>query len=298
MARQPQTGVFGVQSVTFSNQQTKIPIAQLKVPAELNFPFEADLVDLFGGANKFVLEAEPAYFKSTVTMQFKQFDAALYKILSGATITTNVTPNTTGTLGTPEAIVTNGATNTVTDVTKGIASTAITAAVDLKVGRYIIVAMSSSTVDIYAITDLEANMGTNTMTYADNTLLVIGSPFTLSNAATTITGLGFSITSVATPVMTTGDSAYIDVMPPRVADEQIVIGMSNLYIPKVDVWCSTQEKGNGESYLIHIPNMQPSGLQLPLKEFAWAANSPKLTALYDSTANMIAQVFRCQRNYR
>lgn len=294
MALTQPVGLYGLWNITGLDYVSKMPLFYSKVAGEFTIPFSFDLEDFIGGANKFVLDAEPKYAKADTTFSFKQFDNQLFTYLSGANTTVNLA-SATGSVTT----LTAGKGTSMTGA-GGIQTVSLTAlkSADLKAGRYIVIADSASTVDVYGTTDMDFS-GVFTsgaaLQFVDNTLKITATPLTLSDSAVAIPSIGVSLTGVSSPSLTIGDTGYFDVFPANIGSETIIVGQANMFVKRISLIAASQPKSNGETFYVYCPKVQPAGFDVSLKEYSWAANSPKMKILQSTAENMVCTINRTFR---
>lgn len=318
MLKQP-TGFYGLFSVALLDFMTHEPLKIFKIAAELTIPFEADMDDLISGGLKMAEESEPKVYKSDMSLMLKQFDRELFAYLSSAQVvigsaepygysSAQSTP--------PTAVYSVGATNTIASATTGIATIAVDPLhyADLKAGKYIIKAVSATTIYFMPLTDVEfggaftagteVNFGTNSLgtDLAGRQIYVTGTtPFTFAvtnGAPTSITGFGLIINGGSAVAMTAGDTATIEVRPVNIENDVITLGHSAALIPKrFALYAALDTKVNGEVIEIFAPKVMPSGFAVPLKTKAWAEASPKLKMLHytSDTEDFAVKLYRSVR---
>ena len=288
--------VFGVNAITLVNRADFVTNAKtFKVIGELQIPFEADLEPLYGGSNRFMWEAEAKTFKTDLTINLKQYDESLYYWLMGGAVTT----------GSVEAsgavtILTNQQGTSVKVATTGVASVALHAGstTDLKAGFYVVKAASATTVNVYAMTDVDFSAGTSITGSFSDDMKINASPLTITTggAMTLIPNLGVDLVGgSATIGMTTGDTAYFEVRPANVANTQTIIGNLATTLNKCAMYFSAMKKSSGEIFYGFATKVQPAGFSMPFKEVAWSTHSDKLAMMYDSNFDACCQLRRITR---
>ncbi len=286
------TTVFGLSNITLLNYENGLPLFIGKVPAELNIPLSMGMEKLFGGANKFILEAEPTYMQGEISTKFKQFNPELYSAINAASVTTVTAEGSTGAI----VAATNLKGISVMNSVIGITSVAMTPnkTNDLKAGRYIIEAASATTVNVYAASDVDFDEGDTTMAYLDDTGKIFSATtITTGGAASVLDGLGVQLVGGSGTIgMTPGDTAIFDLRPKNISNSIITLGKSNITFPKVKLFATAQKKGTKEKFLFYAPKVQPFGFDVPLGEYKFAENAPKLILLFSATENMVGQFTR------
>jgi hypothetical protein len=171
----------------------------------------------------------------------------------------------------------------VLDAAAGIASVGVKSGSedDLKFGKYIVKAVSSTTVDVYALTNVDFQRGTD-KTYEDDLLKITAAPLTITGGAPTeIPGFGVELTGGTTPAMTIGDTAKFNARPPSIEQSTVKIGNLNDCIPEFGAMVTAQKKADGSMWTFDCFRVKALGFPFGMEEKAY--NEAEITAniLYD-----------------
>jgi len=280
--------LFGVHSISPYSRSTKLPYGILKVIGSASLSLQSDLEQLFGGSSKFAWAAESKTVNAECSAKVKAYPGFLFSLFLGATVT-DASTDTSGSVST----LTNAYGTSLKSATTGIASIAVKAAqkANLKFGKYVLKVLTSTTVGLYLLSDIDITRGTDGV-YTDDTLAV-----TLTIAAITTGGTiamddyGLELTGGSgTIAMTVGDTATFEVKPPSSASTAIVVGASSDTMPAFGALLLSQKRATGEMFEIDAHNVVGSGLPILMEEQAFSQPELKMTCLYDSALDRVFSI--------
>jgi len=114
--------------------------------------------------------------------------------------------------------------NTCYDSTKGVTPTVSTSGIaNIKYGEYVIIAKTSSTVTIKALTDVSFNDGTNEA-YEDDDLVIADDVSISNGVATEVPNFGFKLMGGSAVAMTVGDTCTFRLRRPNKAGWKVRVG--------------------------------------------------------------------------
>lgn len=277
--------LFGVHSLSPYNRSTKLPYGILKVIGSASLSLSSDLEQLYGGSSKFSWAAESKTVSTEVSAKVKAYPGFLFELFLGATVT-DTGVDTAGAV----SALTNQNGSTCNSATIGIASIAVKAAqkANLKFGKYILKVLTSTTVGLYSLSDIDSARGTD-IAYTDDTLLVTLTIATITTGGTiAMDNVGLELTGGSGTIgMTVGDTASFEVKPPSTSSSSIVIGASTTSMPAFGCLLLSQKRSTGEMFEIDAHSCVGSGLPLALEEMAFSQPELKMTCLYDSTLDRV-----------
>jgi len=276
--------IYGIHSISPYSRTDGLPFGILKVIGSANLALSSDLEQLFAGSNKYAWAAENKTVSTELTAKVKAYPGFLFSLFLGATVT-DVGVDTAGTTST----LTNKLGTSVV-ATAGIASVSVLAAskANLKFGKYVIKVLTSSTVGIYLLSDIDISRGTDAV-YTDDTLALTLSTVTITAATDTdIASLGIKLVGGAGPIsMTVGDTATFEVLPPSTKSTSIVVGKSTDTFPAFGALLLAQKRATGEMFEIDAHNCVGGGLPVNMEETAFSQPELKMTCLYDSSLDRV-----------
>jgi hypothetical protein len=282
--------VYGVHSISPYNRTTKLPYGILKVIGSANLALTSDLEQLFAGSNKFAWAAENKTVSTELTAKVKAYPGFLFSLFLGATVT-DATSDTAGTIST----LTNQNGTSLKSATTGIASVAIKSAqkANLKFGKYILKVLTSTTVGVYLLSDIDITRGTD-VSYTDDNLglTLAGGTVTITSATgTDLDDLGITLNGGSGTIgMTVGDTATFEVLPPSTKSSSIVVGQSTDTFPAFGALLLSQKRATGEMFEIDAHNCVGGGLPINMEENAFSQPELKMACLYDSTLNRVFSI--------
>lgn len=280
--------IFGIHSISPYNRVTKMPYGILKVIGSANLALSSDIEQLFAGSNKFAWAAEAKTVNSELTAKVKAYPGFLFELFLGASVT-DAGVDSSGAVSTPVA-----GTGALINATTGLASIIVipsTGAANLKFGKYVLKATSSTAVKLYSLTDIDMARGTDG-SYVDDTLEVSG-PHTVSDTGgtTDITAYGLRLTGGSgTVALTIGDTIKFEVKPPSASSSAIVVGSSTATFPSFGALLMAQKRATGELFEVDALNCLASGLPIALEEQAFSQPEIKMQCLYDSTNDAVFKI--------
>jgi hypothetical protein len=211
----------------------------------------------------------------------KESPDMLYSIFGGADIT-KTSASATGTV----VALQNGNGTSVFDATTGIASATVKAGseTDLKFDYYVILAASATTVDVYAMTDIQFANAT-ALTYQDDTLKITASPLTISTgAAVEVPNTGIELTGGSGAIAMTGnDTAIYKTTAAHGGISTIDIGKKGINFPEHGLILYGKERSDGTLLEIEIYKAQSSaGIVIPMTEGDYQISDITVKALIDN----------------
>lgn len=276
--------VYGIHSISPYNRSTGLPYGILKVIGSANLALNSDLEQLYAGSNKFAWAAENKTVSAELTAKVKAYPGFLFSLFLGATVT-DASADTAGTISTAA----NKYGTSIIAAT-GLASVAIKSAqkANLKFGKYVLKALSSTTLGVYLVSDIDITRGTD-VSYDDDNLKLSLSTVTISTgAAVDIDSLGLTITGGASATaFVVGDTATFEVLPPSTKSSSIVVGQSTDTFPAFGALLLAQKRATGEMFEIDAHNCVGGGLPINMEENAFSQPELKMACLYDSSLNRV-----------
>lgn len=285
---------YGIHSICPFRISDGRPYGILKVLGGGTLTLNSEFEELFAGSNKFAWAVEAKTISSEWTATVKTMPDFLFELFLGASVTTTAA-SATGTVSALEAastaLVPIGAT--------GIASVALKsgAVADLKDSVYIIKVVSATTVDVYALTDIEfKKLGGAALSYVDEYLKITATPLTITaSTAVEIPNTGIEITGgTGTIAMTVGATARFHVNSAHGGVSEIKIGSSATIFPEHRQLCLGQKRANGDVFEMEIYKVVGSGMPIPFEEQTFAIPELAMKIIQDSEKDAVA-VIRAKR---
>jgi hypothetical protein len=279
--------LYGVHSISPYSRTTGLPYGILKVIGSANLSLNSDLEQLYAGSNKYAWAAENKTVSAELTAKVKAYPGFLFSLFLGATVT-DAGADTAGTIST--AANKNG---TSVIAATGLASVAIKAAqkANLKFGKYVLKALTSTTLGVYLLSDIDITRGTDAA-YTDDNLGLTLSTITISTTTgTDVDSLGLTLTGGASAIaFVVGDTATFEVLPPSTKSSSIIVGQSTDTFPAFGALLLSQKRATGEMFEIDAHYCVGGGLPMNLEENAFSQPELKMACLYDSTLNRVFSI--------
>jgi len=282
---------YGIHSICPFRITDGLPYGILKVLGGGTLTMASEFEELFGGSNKFAWAVEAKTISTEWVASVKSMPDFMFELFLGASVATTAA----SALGTVEALVNvNGV--SVLDATTGIASVALktSSEADLKDGQYVVLAVSPTTVDIYALTDIEFKKlgAANELAYQDDSLKINATPLTITmSAATEILGLGVELTGGSGTIgMTVGETAKFSVSSAHDGLSEISIGSSSTIFPEHRQLCLGQTRADGSTFELECKRVVGSGMPIPFEEQTFAIPELSMKLIQDSASDTVAIV--------
>lgn len=278
--------IFGVHSVSPYSRITGKPYGYLRVLKSSSLEITGENIPLMGGSNKFPWAVEDGAQSCEMSLAFGQYEDFVFELFLGTAPTQN-SAETNGNVSTP---VNKYGTSTI-NATTGIATVAATSGseANLKFSKFVIEVASATTINIYALTDIDFGRGANA-SYQSDALKVNASPLSItSGGATVIAELGITITGGSGTIgMTTGDTAEFEVRPINTKSSTANIGSStDSLFPEFGCVLLAQKRSNGQMFEIDVYRCKSLGMPIKFETNAWSEAEVKVTSFYDDSKNGI-----------
>ena len=214
--------IYGVHSFTPYDRDTGLPKGTVQTMGNSTFSLEGELVQLNGGSAKFPFAVEESTISAELTVAPKSYPDFLFELFLGKAPTQNSAEAT----GSSSAL-TNKQGTSVQEASTGIATVSVKAGseADLKFTKYVVVAASATTVDVYAYSNIDFVRGTDKV-FENDALKITASPLTIvASTAVEVPGYGVELTGGGGAIgMTVDDTASFEVRPPNSESMEVVIG--------------------------------------------------------------------------
>jgi len=279
--------IFGVHSVSPYSRTTGVPYGILKVLGGSSLSIEGELVESMGGSNKYPWAVESGSNKVELNVKIKEYPDFVFELFLGKAPTSNGA-ETSGNVST----LTNKY-GTLVQASTGIASVSVIASTgpaNLKFGKYLVRAVSSTTVDIYCLSDIDFLRGTDG-SYSTDGLKIAAAQTISSGADTNISTYGFKLTGGSGTIgLTTGDTATFEVRPIATASIGASIGVAGDVNPEFGAVVMAQKRATGEMFEMDLVRCLGSGMAIPLEEFKWSETELKIMGFYDSSLDKVMTI--------
>lgn len=280
--------VFGVHSISPYSRADHLPYGILKVIGSASLALQAAVEQLYGGSSRFAWAAESKTISTEMTAKVKAYPGFLFSLFLGGTVTDNAA-ETGGSVTT----LTNFKGTSLKVATTGVASVSVKSGseADVKFAKYVVKAVSATTVDVYELADVDNARG-NSLVYQSDLLKVTATALTIATGADVdIPNTGLKLTGGSGTIgMTTGDTATFSSRPINSGSSDIAIGKNTTSLPAFGAVFLAQKRATAEMFEIEAYNIIGSGLPIPLDEFAFSNTELKMTLLYDSAQDRVCDI--------
>lgn len=278
---------YGVHSFTPYSRTTNLPYGTVLALGSSSFSLEGELVTLNAGSNKYPIAVEEATINAELSLTLKEYPDFLFELFLGKAPTAN-------------AAETSGSVTALTDVngtscvgTTGIASADLKsgASASLKFATYVVKVVSATTVDVYAMSNVDAARGTD-WDFQNDSLKITASPLTIvASTAVEIPGTGIELEGGSGTIgMTVGDTAVFSTKPVNTKSMDVVIGSTTDVFPEFGAICVAKQRGNGEMVELDIFRCKAVGLPIGLTENEFSEAEVTAQAYYDASKNGVFKI--------
>lgn len=278
--------IYGIHSLSPYSRTTKVPCGILKVMNSANLSLSAEQELLYAGSNRAPWASESKTLSTELSCKVSAYPDFLFSLFLGASVTSNVAEAS----GAISVAAANFSGTSIINGSNGISAVSVipsTGAANLKFGKYVLKATSSTVVKLYLMSDVDGAHGT-AAPYTDDTLEVAS--ITVAAGTNDVAALGLRFTGVGTPAFTVGHSATFEVRSPNTASTDIVVGASASTMPAFGCILMAQKRATGEVFEIDAPYCVGSGLPITLEEMKFSEPELKMIMLYDSTTDKVFSI--------
>jgi hypothetical protein len=289
MALTRNQSIYGIHSVCPYNVDTFEPYGIFKVVGSMTLNDSQEQVPLQGGSSVYPWDIESGLATTDGSFLVREVPDFVFSAVHGATPTTGAAE--TG--GGVTAIANLNGTSLV--AATGLASVGVESGeeANVKTGIYMVKVVTSTTVDVYSLTDVDHLRGTD-LTYQNDALKITASALTIATStAVSIPNTGLELTGGAGTIgMTVGDTAWFDSRSINSSYSTATVGASGITKPNVGLIVAAQKKGNNEVFMLDIMKASLGGFPFNLAEKAWMESEVSFTASYNSTRNGVYRYIR------
>jgi hypothetical protein len=287
MALSTPRSLFGVHSVTPYSRENGTFYGTIKVLKGSSLSLTGEQVELTGGSSKYPWAVEESTITAELSLKVAQFEDFLFELFLGKAPTSLAAEAT----GNVSALV-NKKGSSVMQASTGIASASAAAGseADLKFGKYVIKAVSASTVDVYFSSDADMGRGTNG-SYINDSLKITSAPLSITSSAVLIPSFGIELTGGAgTIALVVGDTATFEVRPANNGGMTVRVGSSSdSSFPEFGAIVMGSKRGN-ELVEVDCFRCKGAGMPLNFEQNAFAEAEVKVKVLYDNDKDGVFDV--------
>lgn len=280
--------IYGVHQFTPYSRVTRLPFGTARILGEASFTPSGELNELFGGSNRFAWAVEDGNITGEIAFKAKQIEDFMFEVFGGKKPTT-IAAEALGAIG--EAL-TNKKGVSVLDAVTGIASVSLKAGetANVKTGLYVVKAVSATTVDVFAPTDVDFARGVDKV-YEDNLTKITAAPLTIVAATPVeVPGFGVELTGGSGAIaLVTDDTATYEVRAPNAGGMEVTIGGTNDVYPEFGALLVAQQRSNFELFIVDALRCKAIGVPIPMGEKAFAEHEFTARIFYDPVLNAVAK---------
>lgn len=282
---------YGIHSICPFSILDGTPYGIMKVIGGGTLTLSSEFEELFGGSSKMAWAVEAKTISTEWNATVKMFNDFQFELFLGANVV-KTAASATGTVGdltnVKGALVGAGKLLSVAAVAGEEAN--------LKDGVYVVKAVTATTVDVYALSDIEfKKMGSVETKYIDDSLKINATPIVLvESTSVAIPTLGVELECDAGLALEVGDTARFNVRSAHKGFSEISIGSSTTIFPEHRQLCLGQKRSNGDTFEIEMHRVVGSGMPIPLTEQEFSIPEMSMRLVHDSEFDEVA-VIRAKR---
>lgn len=289
MALSNPRNIFGIHSVAPYNTTSGEFYGILKVLGDSTLNLTGELISLNGGSSKFPYAVEDGLITTEINLVAREYPDFVFELFLGKAPTSNAAEASGSASG-----LANKSGTSVVDATTGVASVSVEAGqeADVKFSKYVIKAVSATTVDVYAGSDVDFARGDD-LSYEDDLLKVTASPLTVPGTGGTVSipNTGLEITGGSGSIaFTADDTAIFSSRPINSGSIDVTIGGSADVFPEFGAILLSKQRGNGEMFEVDVFRAKAVGLPIGLAENAFGEWTVTAQAFRDSARNGVLSI--------
>lgn len=273
--------IFGIHSLVAYNPDTRVPYGTAKVLGQANVNLTGELTPLNGGSSAYPWRVERGLITSEISVTLREYPDWLFEVFLGKAATVNAAEAS----GAVSLALANAKGTSVMSATTGIATATVKSGsqADLKSGIYVIKAASATTVDVFAMSDVDFAQGADKV-FENDSLKINATALTITaSTAVTIPDFGIELTGGSGTIgMTVGDTAFFEVRAINTGSTKVVIGSSSENYVDVGLVLAAQKSGSKKITYIDIYRAIGVGAPINMTEQAFSEAEITLQAFRDS----------------
>ena len=278
--------LFGIHMFTAYNRISGLYYGALRVLGNSSLALTGELIQLNGGSLRYSWDIQDGTISAELSLAVKEYPDFLFELFLGKAPTAT-TSSATGVVST----LTNKRGTLVGTTGVATATAKSGEAAEMKFGKFVVVAVSATTVDVYASTDVDFQRGT-TKDFVNNALKITASPLTITaSTAVEVPDFGVELTGGSGTIgMTVGDTATYEVLPPHDGAMEVEIGATSNTFPEFGAIMIAEKKSDGSMFDIEAYRVKALGLPIGLQEKAFSEAEITAQCFYDSTRNSVMKI--------
>jgi hypothetical protein len=247
---------------------------------------EGETIELRGGSNRFPWSIQDGNINASIELTTKEYPDFLMELFLGKK------PNAVLADASGDIVdFINKFGSSVKSASNGISAIApLTGSeANLKFTKYVIKALSANTIDIYAMSNIDFNRGTDA-DFQDDLLKITSAPITLAVGSNPLASFGLDLTGVGVPAFVIGDTATFEILPIHSGAMDVVVGGLSDIFPEFGVVLVTQQLGSQEMFEIDVFKCKAIGLNLGAQEKAFSETPVSAKAFFDADKGGICKI--------
>jgi len=289
--RSKPTVVFGIHSFTPYDPGGSGIYGISEILASSTLTITGELIELFGGSQKAAWAIEDGADDMEISVGFKHIESWMFQLFLGAQATVSPASATGDVTGFENAQGTS-----LKSATTGISSIGPKSgkSADMKRSKYMVKAVSATTVDVYALTNVDFSRGVKVDHISDD-LKITATPLSITAATgVEVPNFGIELTGGSgTIAMTPGDSAFFEVFPPYQKKQEVLIGGPGDLRPEFGALIVAQKSSTGQMFDIDCFRCKGSGFPIGMTEKAFAEPEVTVKPFLDPIRRAVAKVSLC-----
>ena len=271
--------IAGLHSLTFYNINTGKPYGMAKVVGSANLSSSQELIENTGGSNPYPWAVARGKITTELSLKLKEYPDFLVSLLNGQEVKNNEAES--------GAYISSLA-DTFGSLSSNIASINIKDSAKVKSSKYIIEAVSATTINIYSL------LNDGSFNYIDESLKINDEPLTiLLDQPLEIAEHGIEITGNQTINMSTGDTAEFITRAKNLGSKEAVIGSKSANFNDFGLIIVGQ-KTNSRIVALDVFRVAGGGMPFNFAESAFSELEVTLKPMYDSAKDGVFKYINIQ----
>ena len=289
----PKNTRFGVKAIVPYNREDKVPYGFSEVIASGGLDLTGEMISLHGGSNRYSYDAAHGFIEPKMSVTTKEFPSWLFQLMLGTTPT--VTDIKGG--GVVQNIENRKGTSLQSD--DAITGISIDTNANLKVGRYTVKAVTATTIDIFASSDVDAGEGATSsfLTLFSDQLKINKAPLEIAdgkNIEITQLGITLEVAASVSGIMV-GDTFTFDIFPKADYFREVTIGKNTDKFPVFGMYVISENIKGTALCIIDCFKCKANGLPQTFTEKSWSESELSIMPLIDGTEG-VAKIVDIIRN--
>lgn len=275
----PKNFRFGIKAIVPYNRETYVPYGFSEVVSSGGIELSGEMVTLQGGSNRYSYDAAHGFIEPKMTVTTKEFPSWIYNLMLG----TEPKVTEVKDAGIVQNIMNRKGTSLQSD--DAITGVAVETNGNLKFGRYTVKAVTATTIDIFASSDVDAGEGaaSSFLTLFNDQLKVNKTALEVADGKNIeVPQLGITLEVAATVSgIVQGDTFTFEIVPKADYFREVTIGKNTDKFPVFGMYAISENIKGSSLCLIDCFKCKANGFPQAFNEKSWAESELSIMPLID-----------------